>query len=59
MALKIKPTPKLNQKDSMEFIERVESKVNVASYPIATPKLARFTKKLIKDASRMSQKSHK
>ncbi len=58
MALKIKSTPKLGREDSVKFIERVESKVNVASHPIPTPKLDNFTQKLIKNAARVPQKQH-
>lgn len=59
MALKIKPTPKLNREESAQFVKRVESKVSVASRPIPTPKLTRFANKLIRDAAAVSKKSHK
>jgi|GEM_PF-4348790 len=58
MALKIKSTPKLNKKDSVEFIRRVESKASVVSHPIPTPELTKFAKKLVRDAAQMPQKSH-
>lgn len=58
MALKIKPTPKLDREDSAKFIERVESKANVTSHLIPTPKLDGFTQKLIKNAARVPQKQH-
>lgn len=32
--LDIKPTPKLNKKDSQKFLERVEAKASVVSHPI-------------------------
>ncbi|MBW2175157.1 MAG: hypothetical protein JRF64_11295 [Deltaproteobacteria bacterium] len=56
MALKIRPTPKLNKEESAQFIRRVESKVSVASRPIRTPKLTRFANKLIRDAAAVSEK---
>ena len=59
MALKIKATPKLNKKESAQFIKRVESKASVASNPIPTPKLTRFAKKLISNAAAMSEKPGK
>ncbi len=59
MALKIKATPKLNKKDSENFIKRVEAKSAVPSHPIPTPKLARFAAKLMKHANSVPSKSHK
>lgn len=59
MALAIKSTPKLNRKQSDDFIKRVEAKAAVVSHPIPTPKLANFTRKLMKDAGRMPKKSSK
>ena len=56
LALDIKPTPKLDKKDSEKFIERVEAKASVASHPIPTPKIVRLTKKIIKDVTPVSQK---
>jgi len=59
LALKIKATPKLNKKDSENFIRRVEAKSAVPSHPIPTPKLARFAAKLMKHANSVPSKSHK
>ena len=56
MALKIKATPKLTQTESENFIKRVEAKASVVSRPIPTPKLARFAKKLMKNATTVPQK---
>jgi len=58
MALKVKTTPKLNKKESIKFLNRVDSKVSVASHPIPTPKLTRFIKKLVKDAAQVQQDAH-
>jgi len=58
MARKITATPKLNKKESVDFLRRVQSKETVASGPIPTPKLTRFAKKLMTDAAQMPQKSH-
>ena len=57
MALKIKATPKLNKKESAQFVKRVESKARIASNPIPTPKLTHFANKLIRDAAAVSEKS--
>lgn len=40
MALPIKPTPKLNKKESDRFLARVESDLKIPTYSKATPKLA-------------------
>ena len=56
LALDIKPTPKLNKKDSENFIRRVEARSSVVSYPIPTPKIVRLTKKIIKDVTPVLQK---
>jgi hypothetical protein len=58
MALKVKSTPKLNKEESIKFLRRVESKQSVASYPIGTPKLTRFIKKLVNNAAQVQQDAH-
>ena len=55
LALDIKPTPKLDKKDSENFIGRVETKASVASHPIPTPKIVPLTKKIIKNATPVLQ----
>lgn len=56
LALDIKPTPKLDKKDSEKFIGRVEARASVVSHPIPTPKIVRLTKKIIKNATPVLQK---
>jgi hypothetical protein len=55
LALDIKPTPKLDKKDSEKFIGRVEARASVVSHPIPTPKIVRLTKKIIKNATPVLQ----
>ncbi|MEW5949857.1 MAG: hypothetical protein AB1711_10675 [Thermodesulfobacteriota bacterium] len=59
MALAIKPTPKLNRKDSEKFLERVHKKETVASRPIPTPNLPDLIRKLTGNADSVSPKSSK
>ena len=41
MAMQIFPTPKLNKKQSEEFLKMVEAKVDIPSYKTADKKLLR------------------
>lgn len=55
MALPIKPTPKLNIKESEKFLSKVAKDLKKPAHFISTPKLASAKEKIISHAKRISE----